>query len=263
MPKFDLIPLTAKRRLGGGCIAVDVRDPEIAAVAKPGQFVMVRATEGVDTITPRPLSIFARVRENGKPTGFTLLVKIIGPGTRAIDERQVGQAISVAGPFGEGLEPDPGRFHLLVAGGTGIAPVAFAAQELARAGGSFEILYGGGGKQDVHLDELRRAGLEARSATEDGSLGFKGLVTELLERRLDDDGGEPLVFACGPWEMMRRAAAICRERGIECLCSLERYMACGFGVCLSCVFRKTTDSSYHTCCQEGPVVNGLEVDWDA
>jgi dihydroorotate dehydrogenase electron transfer subunit len=151
----------------------------------------------------------------------------------------------------------------MVAGGTGIAPVSFAGQLMQRDNIDHEILYGGRDKAAVHLDELKRFGLAADPATEDGSLGFHGLVTDQMIEKLRNDKDDTLVFACGPWNMMRAATAACEQLGVECFCSLERYMACGFGVCLACIYRKVDDPEYHTCCKEGPVVVGREVDWDA
>lgn len=151
----------------------------------------------------------------------------------------------------------------MAAGGTGIAPVAFAAQEMKRRGIKYTILYGGRSAGDVHLDELNEFGLTAEAVTEDGTAGTKGLVTEPLKERLKGAAANLEVFACGPWAMMKAASTVCEEFNKDCFCSLERYMACGFGVCLACVYKKNGDDKYHTCCKEGPIVNGLEVNWDA
>ena len=263
MPVITKAEIIAKRRLSADEFALDLRCPEIAAESAPGRFVMVRGSAAVDPITPRPISLFSRIWEGGEPVGFTLIIKLFGRGTRAIESRAVGDLLTLNGPLGNSLEMDPARRYLMVAGGTGIAPAAFAAQELAKKGADFAILYGGRSADAVQLTELERIGLSADPVTEDGSLGSRGLVTDALLAELERDSEGVTCFACGPWEMMRRCAEICAEHGVECLCSLERYMACGFGVCLSCVYRNRGDEEYHTCCQEGPVVNGLEVDWDA
>ena len=260
MIKAELI---AKRSLNEQDFAIDLLAPEIAAGAAPGMFVMLRGSEAVDPITPRPYSIMSIIRENGKSIGFSLLIKALGRGSRAIEQRAAGDLLPVTGPFGNPLELDSDHHYLIVAGGTGIAPAVFAVQELVRVGGSYKILYGGKSARDVHLAELDRLGIEASPTTEDGSLGHKGLVTDLLETELPSSTDGVVCFACGPWAMMKRCAEICASKGVSCYCSLERYMACGFGVCLACVFRTKTEDEYHTCCQDGPVVNGAEVDWDA
>ncbi|HUX07390.1 MAG TPA: dihydroorotate dehydrogenase electron transfer subunit [Acidobacteriota bacterium] len=263
MPLVTKAKIIAKRQLNAEEFALDLRCPEIAAAAKPGQFVMLRASEAIDPLTPRPLSVFARLSDGGKPIGFTLIIKTFGRGTRAVAQRNVGDLLPVTGPLGNHLEINPSRRLLMVAGGTGIAPAAFAAQELNRAGGDYALLYGGCSRDAVHLAELEKIDVEAIAVTEDGSLGRRGLVTDILAPQLKSGPDNLLCFACGPWEMMRRSAEICAAGGIDCACSLERYMACGIGVCLSCIYRNKGGEGYHTCCQEGPVVDGLEVDWDA
>jgi dihydroorotate dehydrogenase electron transfer subunit len=255
--------IVARRRLNPLEFALDLRCPEVAAAAGPGQFVMLRASEAIDPLTPRPISIFSTFEEGGSPAGITLVIKVFGRGTRALASREPGDLLPLTGPLGNRIELDPARNYLMVAGGTGIAPAAFAARELAQRGGRFRILYGGRSKEAVHLGELGRIGLEAEAVTEDGSLGRRGLVTEILEQELKSVADGTICFSCGPWAMMRRSAEICAARGVECLCSLERYMACGIGVCLSCIYRTKGNDDYRTCCLEGPVVNGLEVDWDA
>jgi dihydroorotate dehydrogenase electron transfer subunit len=263
MPAVIKAEIVARRSLNQEEFALDLRCPEVAAAARPGQFVMLRASQAIDPITPRPISILSTIEENGSPFGITLVIKVFGRGTRALSSCKPGELLPLTGPLGNHIELDPSRTYLMVAGGTGIAPAAFAARELARAGGCFKILYGGRGKEAVHLGELGRIGLEAVPVTEDGSLGRRGMVTEAIEGELGSGAEGIVCFSCGPWAMMRRSAEICAARGIECLCSLERYMACGIGVCLSCVYRNKGEDDYHTCCQDGPVVNGLEVDWDA
>ena len=258
--------IIGKRHLGGDTFSIQFHSPAIAAVAKPGEFVMVRPSDidnGFDPITPRPYSIYTLIHENGDPIGFSLIIQILGRGSAAIFDKPVGEKLQCNGPLGRGLSIDPSRNYIMVAGGTGIAPVAFAAQEMEKSGIDYSILYGGRSKSYVHLDELSEFGLSAQPATEDGSLGHAGLVTELMKLKLEESDDKDIVFACGPWNMMRAATHVATEMGVPCLCSLERYMACGFGVCLACIYRKTTDELNHTCCQEGPVVNGMEVDWDA
>lgn len=254
------------RELAPDTFSIRLHAPAIAESALPGNFVMVRPSQpgqGWDPITPRPFSIYALLYEHGRPVGFSLIIKMLGRGSAAIRAHAPGDTLQCTGPLGNHIEFEPDRHYTMVAGGTGIAPVAFSAQQMERGGGRYTILYGGRGKGDVHLGELERLGLTALPATEDGSLGHHGLVTELMQMRLEHARPGQIVFACGPWAMMRAASAICTEMNVECLCSLERYMACGFGVCLACVYRKKDDDAYHTCCREGPVVVGAEVDWDA
>ena len=266
MPNVHRAEIIGKRLLSEDTVSIQFHCPEIASIAKPGQFVMVRpsnADNGYDPITPRPYSIYAPLAEKSGITGFSLIIKILGRGSEAICSNPDGAKLQCTGPLGNCLEIDPARHCTMVAGGTGIAPVAFAALEMEQLGASYSILYGGKNKRQVHLDELSEFGLSALPATEDGSLGHHGLVTEMMEIELKRNNSDKIVFACGPWNMMRAATGIAQSLDTPCYCSLERYMACGFGVCLACVYRKHNDDGYHTCCLEGPVVNGMEVDWDA
>ena len=112
MPGVTRSLITAKRLLSEDAFAIDLLSPEIAAEAKPGQFVMVRGADGVDPITPRPISIFALTAENGSPSGFTLLIKVIGAGTRAIDTKSVGDSLAITGPLGCPLSIVPEREYL-------------------------------------------------------------------------------------------------------------------------------------------------------
>lgn len=263
MKTVDHALLVNKRTLATDTFALDLRSQPLASQAAPGNFVMIRGGERQESLTPRPISIFALLFEDGEPVGFTLLVKVLGAGTKAICDRRPGERLLVTGPLGNSLQVNPAGRYLMVAGGTGIAPTVFVAQEIGRIGGEYAILYGGKSAGDLHTVELERHGFAARLATEDGSIGHRGLVTELLGPALDAAAENTAVFACGPWLMMKRASGICAERGIACFCSLERYMACGFGACLSCVYRSIRDGEYRTCCKDGPVVDGREVDWDA
>jgi dihydroorotate dehydrogenase electron transfer subunit len=265
MSKVFNAEITEKRLLPDGAYIIGFRCPELAKEAKPGQFVMVRpstAEQGLDPITPRPYGILAIQHENNQPVGFLLVVKVLGKGGASIVRHEVGETLQVNGPRGQELEIDKAKRYLLVAGGTGIAPVLSAAQAMKAAGVNYKILYGGQVKDAVYIEEIQRLGFEAVVATDDGSLGQKGLVTLPLKTALAEDPDQ-VVFACGPWGMMRACTDISTEFDAECYVSLERYMACGFGVCLACVYQRVGEDFYRTCCKEGPVVKGAEVNWDA
>lgn len=266
MAKVHHAEIVGRRDLAPDTFSIGFHAPELAAAVRPGNFVMVRPSnpdDGIDPITPRPFSVYGLLEGDDGPVGFTLIVKILGRGTEAIARWRPGDVLQVTGPLGNALEIDPAVRYLMVAGGTGIAPVACAGREMRRRGIDFTILYGGQHTGAVHLDELAVFDLDAEPATDDGSLGYHGLVTSFMEEKLRGDWAGATVFACGPWRMMEAAARIAAQYDVPCLCSLERYMACGFGVCLACVYRATTDERYHTCCKEGPIVNGREVDWNA
>jgi dihydroorotate dehydrogenase electron transfer subunit len=258
--------ITDKRTLSDDTFVIELEAPEIAAEARPGNFVMVspmRDQVNYDPITPRPYSLLAKLFDDQDvATGFSLIIKKFGRGSEAIDTRQTGDHLLINGPLGNHLDINPSAHFLMAAGGTGVAPATFAAQTMERLGVSYTVLYGGLNSEAVFLDELSRYSVAAEAITEDGSLGERGLVTDLLFRHLQNGTEGKHIFACGPWKMMEAAADVAGRHDVPCTCSLERYMACGFGVCLACIYKKTTDEVNHTCCKEGPVVNGMEVDWN-
>lgn len=267
MAQIYSAPVIGKRILAEDTVVLEFELPELAQLAQPGHFVMVgpmRDQVNFDPITPRPYSILGLLYdESDTPYGFSLIIKTFGRGSEAICARQVGDHLRINGPLGRPLSIAEHLHFVMVAGGTGVAPVTFAAQQMTRNKQPHTVLYGGRNKDAVFLKELERYGASAVPATEDGSLGHHGFVTELLEMRLDSGKDGQHVFSCGPWGMMRASVEVARRFSVPCTCSLERYMACGFGVCLACIYKKTTDEVNHTCCKEGPVVDGMEVDWDA
>jgi dihydroorotate dehydrogenase electron transfer subunit len=178
-----------------------------------------------------------------------VLYKVTGRGTALLGAARPGERVRVVGPLGRGFpEPAPGARALLVGGGTGIASLFDLA---ARARGPVAVLLGARRADDLMaLDEFLGLGVELRLATEDGSAGRRGLVTELLAEALAE--GPASVYACGPTGMMRRAAELAAGAGAPCLLSLENRMACGFGVCLGCAVPRRADG-YALVCRDGPV----------
>jgi dihydroorotate dehydrogenase electron transfer subunit len=146
---------------------------------------------------------------------------------------------------------------VLIGGGVGIAPLIFLARALVDAGQKPIALYGGRGDRDLPLDDELAELCELRVATEDGSRGTHGRVTELLDGVL---GPEVEVYTCGPDRMMAAVARICAERDIPCEASLETPMACGYGVCLGCPV-PTTEGQYLYACTQGPCIDARRVDW--
>jgi dihydroorotate dehydrogenase electron transfer subunit len=178
--------------------------------------------------------------------------KVVGRGTAALSRAFPGTPLGVVGPLGNGFEAPRGAC-VLVGGGTGIASL----YELARdADRSTQVLLGGRSRADLlGLADFEALGIDLRLATEDGSAGRRGLVTDLLELR-----AEHVVYACGPHRMMERVGERAREVGATCRVSLESPMACGFGICLGCVV--PTRAGLRYVCTHGPVFGAEEVDWE-
>ncbi len=234
---------------------------------QPGQFLMLSPgtrgrVERYDPLLPRPMAIF-RTRRTGGEAAVEVLYKVVGRGTSLLADARPGDEVRLVGPLGRGFpEPSPGERIILVGGGTGVASLF----ELARRSSSrarVSVLLGARTAADL----MGRADFESldgdlQVATDDGSEGSEGFVTDLLERELAAEGAAR-VYACGPTPMMRRAAEIAEAAGLPCMVSLENRMACGFGVCLGCaVPRSESDEGYHLVCRDGPVFESGDLSWE-
>ncbi len=244
-----------------GTFLMGVRSPEIAAEARPGQFVMIRVGPGMDPLLRRPFSICGVQDEL-----FFILYRVVGRGTRIMSDTEKGKLLAVLGPLGRGFElPHNGERPLLVAGGMGIAPLLFMAGSTASERYTFLAGFGSV-DQIVGADEVGLPGMEISMATDDGSAGHHGRVTQLLEKRLAGlKGNSGMVFACGPMPMLRVVASMTLERNIPCQVSLEAAMACGLGACQGCAVKAASgeDRAYYHVCQDGPVFDVTALDWGA
>lgn len=223
--------------------------------AKPGQFVMVWIP-GVDEI---PLGV---AYDDGAVTKVTFFV--VGEATQALAEKKVGDLVGLRGPFGTSYEWRPGQHIILVAGGYGAAPMYFVARETVAHGCTLEAIVGARSKEHLlYIDELSALPhVSVHIATNDGSAGYKGFNTEILERLLtscprergkrSDPGCFPIdqVFACGPEPMLVKVSEITAKYAVPSQLALARYMKCGFGVCGQCV----VDPLGIRICTEGPVI---------
>lgn len=266
------LTVTSNESLGAYRVlkAADPDGPEPAA----GQFAMLAAAErwgaGEDErpYLPRAFSYarwLADRRSHRVPrTGYRspiggeahFLLEDVGPGTRRLCELCEGEQLWVLGPLGNGFTaPEPGRRALLVGGGVGTAPLAIWQDALHASGRYTTVLLGfRDGAHAVGADLLA----DARLASDDGSVGHHGLVTELLREEIDRDE-RVAVYACGPPPMLEAVRALCAERSIPTQLALEAGMACGFGACYGCVVPKR-GGGYLRVCVDGPVVDAGELE---
>jgi len=241
--------------------------PDIAAAARPGQFVMIKPGRGLDPLLRRPFSIFEILRDGaGTPTGLTILSKRIGPSTRLLYDVRRGEALACLGPLGRPWPSiDPPQRALMVAGGVGLAPFVTLSESLRERRVSCTLFYGArSGDELFHLELFRALGVELVLTTEDGSVGERGRVTAPLDRRLGTTAGErPVVFACGPEPMMEAAAGVTARHHVECYVSMERTMGCGMGGCYSCVvpIKQGAGSHHVRSCIDGPVMRASDIEW--
>lgn len=229
--------------------------------AAPGQFTMVHVEGG--GLLRRPYS-FCDLPGDGV---FTLLVKEVGVGTRALLHLPIGEVVSGLGPLGTAFDPPPpDRTAVVVAGGVGIAPFVLFCRRLAEAGRRGIVLLGGRSRPDLYLREAFTAlGMEVRVATEDGSAGHRGFVTGLLDEALAD-AALPQLYSCGPTGMLLRVAGVAAAAGVPHQVSIERRMGCGMGCCLGCVVWAAPEAGaraeYLRSCTEGPVFDAERIAWD-
>jgi dihydroorotate dehydrogenase electron transfer subunit len=244
----------AERYELGAYVVLAAADPEGPA-PRPGQFYMLAAAErwggGADErpFLPRAFSVL-RVTDGR----LQFMLEDVGPGTARLCELLPGDGLWVTGPLGLGFAaPDPGppaRRALLCGGGVGTAPLAIWQDELLAAGRPAPALLG---FRDAAHAEGAALLQNPRVATDDGSVGHHGFVTDLLVSELDEDA-RATVYACGPPPMLETVRALCAARGVPAQLALEAGMACGFGACFGCVV-PTRDGGYVRLCVDGPVLD--------
>ncbi len=238
---------------------------EIAREARPGQFLMVRLLRpSWEHLLSRPFS-FCRVDESR----IELLFNVVGRGTRSLSEAKKGEGLEILGPLGQGFSFEGVSKAILIGGGMGIAPLPFLASELAKEQPAADVtaLLGARTATSLCLQEAFVAlGATVQLATDDGSAGHKGPVTDLLERKLKSasDSGD-VAYACGPEAMLQTVAGVAHRHGVPCQVSVEQRMACGVGACMACAC-KTRDQKgnqhFKRVCLEGPVFDATELVFD-
>jgi dihydroorotate dehydrogenase electron transfer subunit len=266
--------VVANTRLSDDYNVISFAAPAIASLARPGQFVMVKASRGTDPLLRRPFSIFEILRDAaGDVTGVSILNKRIGVGTGRLFEVEAGARLSVLGPLGRPFEPVvPPSEAWMVAGGVGLAPFLSLAESLRDAGATSTLFYGARRASELyHVDAFERLGVRVTLATEDGSRGSRGFITaplkEALAARGPDRSSAPVkLYACGPTPMMRAVAALAASYARPCDVSLEQTMGCGLGGCYSCVVpARGAGGTPHfvRSCLDGPVFDASRLVWEA
>lgn len=236
-----------------GVYLIWLESPQIASVAQPGQFVMVRC--GEDTLLRRPLSVH-QLDSNR----LALLFSVVGKGTAWLSQRKVGDSIDLLGPAGSSysIQPDS-RNLLLLAGGIGIAPLCLLAQQALKQGCSVTLLLGASTATQLYPGHLLPPEANLIIATEDGTAGQKGMITDLLP---DFIGWTDQVFACGPVSMYQTMATRKQQllKAKSAQVSLEIRMGCGRGLCYGCTIK--TKRGLKQVCEDGPVFDLHDILWD-
>lgn len=262
--------------------------PEIAARIVPGQFVMLRLADSNDPLLGRAFALYDTVLDaDTRPWGIDLVYMVVGKLTGKLSRYGPNQELDVWGPLGNGFSAEPIEHLIMVAGGIGQTPFPALAQRfLGRkaygdpprnvpAVGHITFCYGvRSAEYFAGLDDFERLGVDLRLATDDGTRGHHGFVTDVLREVLRENKLSGRIACCGPEPMMEAVAEIAHAAGVPCEVSLETPMACGIGICFSCVTKvRLADHrgepggsldgawDYKRTCVEGPVFNAAKIEW--
>jgi dihydroorotate dehydrogenase electron transfer subunit len=251
-----------KQNWGNDYFLLSLESPEIAKEAKPGQFLMVKITDKPYPLLRRPFSIHARNDQN-----IEIFFQNVGEGTSMLSQKQQGDPLEIMGPLGNGFHIES-KFEKkrvsLIGGGRGIAPLYFLAHELLQKKAIPNVFYGGKSSKDLPIaSRFKAENIMTLCSTEDGTSGFKGFVTDLFEKELEENIPS-FIFACGPENMLKKISEISKKYKIPAELSLESIMGCGFGVCWGCVkkIRIGKTIGWHKICEDGPVFLAENIIWD-
>ncbi len=261
----EKIKIVGKKNLAADYFKLRLACAKISRLAKPGQFVEIKTVDVDVPLLRRPLGVH---RVAGGV--FEVLCEIVGKGTELLSKKEPGDFLDVLGPLGNGFDCNlpfnKRNLPILVAGGMGVAPLVFLTEKLAERktqSSKLKTLVLIGAKTKSHIlceNDFKKLGCEVKVATDDGSRGFKGKVTELLNREVASRKlPAASIYACGPEPMLRAVAKLSRAHGIPAQVSLEAHMSCGFGACLGCVVN--TKDGYKRVCKEGPVFRADDIIW--
>ena len=267
------------------CDQADLLEVDFSA-DRPPKFTQPELIDH-EPLLRRPLSLAGQdTGPDGRDRLF-VIYRAIGTGTTWLGGVRPGQTLSVLGPLGNGFEIDPDvPMAVLVGGGVGIPPMIYLASALAAAGKEVVVFSGvqtaellpltlvdgqevsSAGVPTACVEQFAASGALSVIATDDGSLGVKGFITDALADWLADrdlTGKDVVVYSCGPEAMMKSAGDVCQGRSIRCQLAMERHMACGMGTCQSCVVKIRDASeagwSFKLCCSDGPVFDSHDIIW--
>jgi len=279
-------PIVSNKKITENCWRVVIDCPQISSEVRPGQFIHMKIGGEGGPLFRRPFSVFRRIPLKGSRLGIEIVYKVIGTGTRVMTGLRKGDTIDIIGPLGHGFELDRSRsVHVVVAGGTGAACLFLLANEVSKAGLQLKVLLGAETKASILLKkEYAALKGEVMVSTDDGTYGFQGFVTQMLDQALDEEkiSTDCVIYSSGPELMLKALASICKKYQIPAQFSVERHMMCGIGACLACVCKvdpgriskrrdlecshiqsvSDREFGYALVCKDGPVFNMNEVIFD-
>lgn len=249
----DKYPIIEKKSISRDTFSITIYAPEAAKAAHAGQFANISAP---GFTLRRPISICEFSRSRGT---LRFVFEVRGKGTEVISRLNVGDNLDVLGPLGNGFAiPDSARRAVLVGGGIGVPPMLGLAKKLGDR--ATAILGFRDYSRIILADEFEKYGAATAICTDDGSVGYNGMVTGPLESTLKNTGAD-IVCACGPMPMLNAIAKICAQYEVPCKVSLEQRMGCGVGACVvcSCLTVRNGQEHYARVCKDGPVFDAKEV----
>ncbi len=250
------------RDRGAGVFLLKLGSPLVARQARVGQFVQLLISENYDPLLRRPFCFYNIDQDNGQ---IEVLYQVVGTGTELLSRKKAGEKLSVFGPLGRGFEIEPDlESAILIGGGIGWAALNKIHHKLALRDIHYVPFFGA---RDLGFYQAIGAGEvipipPGNIATDDGSYGYHGFITELVEAKINEEFhfSKPTIFACGPNPMLKAVQALAGKYDLKAQISLEARMACGFGVCLGCAVKKAHGEGYFKVCHDGPVFNADEVE---
>ncbi len=249
-----MVSVVGRQEVSPDSVRLRFAAPEAASAAQPGQFLHLRCGTSLDPLLRRPFSVHAVDPVVGT---VSILFRVVGVGTAWLARRHPGDVVDLWGPLGRGFVLHPGD-GWLVAGGVGVAPLLFLAARLREQGAAPRLLWGARRRQELAaVAEFEHLGVPVELATDDGSEGHHGPVTDLLAEVLS--GRRAPVYACGPRPMLRRVGELTRQAAVTAQVSLEERMACGVGACQGCACPRR-GGGYALVCHDGPVFPAEEVE---
>uniref|UniRef100_A0A7C4Y6C5 Sulfide/dihydroorotate dehydrogenase-like FAD/NAD-binding protein n=1 Tax=Caldisericum exile TaxID=693075 RepID=A0A7C4Y6C5_9BACT len=251
-----MFKILRKEILGPEMVLMELTAPNVSKTAEPGQFVVIRVYEQGERI-PLTIADFDRLKGT-----ITLVFQKIGKTTHLLGSKNVGESIrDVVGPLGNPTEVESFGRVICVGGGIGIAPIYPISKKLKSKGNEVISIIGYRSKDYVFWEEkMRSVSDKLLIATNDGSYGEKGFVTDVLKRVLEQEKGIERVFTIGPAIMMKAVADMTRPYNIKTIASLNSLMVCGMGMCGAC--RVTVGGETKFTCADGPDFDAHLVDFD-
>ena len=260
--------IISNREIAQGIFCLELATPAVSLI-QSGQFVTLRPTSS-NSVLPRPFSVYAKIQNGAEKSAIQIIYQVRGKNTAGYAQLKVGDQVNLQGPCGQPFKiPDQTDFTVLVGGGCGVASLMMVAQQAIVRQNRLMVFIGFRNKETVFgVDDFFALGTEPCIATEDGSMGAAGTITDAFRIYFNQfirgfgRSFKPerlMIFTCGPRLMMKQISTLAENSQVPCYVCWEEIMACGLGSCLGCAI-KTKNGTRHVC-TDGPTFNAQEVIW--